>query len=602
MVSSCGTGDSPSTLVSVETQSWPAAVPLSVPAAIDGSGAAYESMPSAQKQIAYIENMPNMPSDYKLIDYKKRAADFDDIAFDYNRQGKYLPLILKDTRHFNTDFECSMLFAYVGKGLLSPGNQESIVYLPAVLSGALMGINKTAQNGKDFVRMAQTYYQKTAEEKIITSTPKQLTATCNFWYMIYPTLDFLALNELYPDVPDMAEISKATVEEWYKMLDEMHSKYEQVIFDAVGFNFTTRELVFQLPGATAQWIEPDAAAGVAAMMLYGHKLTGDKKYLEAADWCMDYLDKRFESMNPFYEIMLTYAPVVTARLRAEYGMGGSYNLDKFFNWIFSIGQTARGHFGISAGTFGGVPSDGLCFQYDPKSTKHSMITEEGKAATYRAILWTMNSMTFPSILAPAARYDQSYARALGKYTLNAAANCRYFYGDSMPESKQTDTQWQHEYDKTFSIPYESMEYSYDGKTPCLTGDPVQFNWGQTNLSLYSGAAAGKLGALVNATNIEGILQLDLLKTDYYKSEAYQTYLYYNPHSEAKQVGITLGGEHDLYDAVSDMYLGTRVSGRVSFSVPADSAMVVVVAPAGSKRSVKNGNIYINGVFAAGGKG
>ena len=602
MLCSCEAGDSSLRAGSAETHSsLPAPEPLSAPAAVDGSGAAYESIPTAQKQVPYIETMPNMPAGYKLIDYKKRAVDFDNIAFDYDRQGKYLPLILKDTRHYNTDFECSMLYAYVGKGLLSPGAQESIVYLPAVLSGALMGINKSKQHEKDFVRMTQTYYQKTAEEYIITSSPRQLTGTCNFWMMVYPTLDFLALTELYPDVPDMVEISKTTVEEWYKMLVEMREKYGDVIFDVVGFNFTTRELILQLPGATVKWTEPEVAAGVAAMMIYGHKLTGDKKYLESADWCMEYLNKRPEAMNPFYEILLTYAPVVTARLRTQYGIGKGYDLEKFFNWIFSIGPAARDYYGISTGTFGGVPSDGLCFQYNPKSNKFDMTTEEGKASTYRSILWTMNSITFPSILAPTARYDQSYARALGKYTLNAAANCRYFYGDNMPEDKQTNTEWQHEYDKEFALPYENMEYVYEGKTPCLTGDPMNFKWGQTNLSLYSGAAAGKLGALVNATNIEGVLQLDLLKTDYFKSDAYQTYLYYNPHNEAKNVGIMIDEDCDLYDAVSDMYLGTKVKGYVSFSIPADSAMVVVVAPAGSKRSVKDGNVYIDGVFAAGGK-
>ena len=574
--------------------SGPEKITVANPSAKDGSGKSYTAKAAAQKSIAQIEKMPNMPPDYQYKDYSQAAKNFDKIVFDYSKKGQYLPLIANDIIHRNVDFNCAAITAYVGKSDFRVGSQESIVYMPAVLSGALVGINKSNQDGRNFIRMSQTFFQKGNSENVFVSTPDQYSATCDFWYMIYPTLDFMAMANLYPDVQDMVDISKKSANSWYNMLVDMRQNHGGVTFDYAGYNFKTKQLMKNLPGAI-EWKEPDAAAGVAAIMIYAYQLTGDSKYMQGAEWCLTYLDARPVSQNPFYEIMLTYAPLMAARIQAQNGK--KYNIEKYMNWIFSCGKTSRGYFGIATGSFAGIRADGLCMQYDPKNTIYDISTEKGKENTHRTILWAMNSMTFPTIITPTARYDQSYARALGKYTLNAVANSRYFYGNSMPENNQTDSVWQKTYDASYSIPYESIEYNYKGIKPCLTGDPKQFGWGETNLSLYSGAAAGKLGSMVSKTEVSGILQLDLLKTDYFEGKAFPSYIYYNPHAQAKTVSVKLPqGSYDVYDAVSDLYQAVNISGTLKISVPADSAMVIVIAPAGSKRTEKNSNIYINDTF------
>ena len=74
----------------------------------------------------------------------------------------------------------------------------------------------------------------------------------------------------------------------------------------------------------------------------------------------------------------------------------------------------------------------------------------------------------------------------------------------------------------------------------------------TDLGLYGSSHVGILGGIIKPTNVEHILQLDLLKTDYFHAEAYPTFLYYNPHASAKTVEIDVGPEaKDIYDAVSD---------------------------------------------------
>ena len=93
----------------------------------------------------------------------------------------------------------------------------------------------------------------------------------------------------------------------------------------------------------------------------------------------------------------------------------------------------------------------------------------------------------------------------------------------------------------------------------------------TDLGLYGSSHVGILGGIIKPTNVEGILQLDLLKTDYFHAKAYPTYLYYNPHASAKTVEIEVGPEAtDIYDAVSDQFLQQNVRGRAQFAIPADT--------------------------------
>jgi hypothetical protein len=105
----------------------------------------------------------------------------------------------------------------------------------------------------------------------------------------------------------------------------------------------------------------------------------------------------------------------------------------------------------------------------------------------------------------------------------------------------------------------------------------------TDLGLYGSSHVGILGGIIKPTSVEKILQLDLLKTDYFHAKAYPTYLYYNPYGSAKTVAVELGAEaRDIYDAVSDQFLQTNVQGRARITLPSDKARIVVLTPAGGK--------------------
>jgi hypothetical protein len=105
----------------------------------------------------------------------------------------------------------------------------------------------------------------------------------------------------------------------------------------------------------------------------------------------------------------------------------------------------------------------------------------------------------------------------------------------------------------------------------------------TDLGLYGSSHVGILGGIIKPTNVEHILQLDLLKTDYFHAKAYPTFLYYNPHSSAKTVEVDVGPDlRDIYDAVNGEFLQRKARGLAPVTIPADTAKIVVLTPAGGK--------------------
>ena len=119
----------------------------------------------------------------------------------------------------------------------------------------------------------------------------------------------------------------------------------------------------------------------------------------------------------------------------------------------------------------------------------------------------------------------------------------------------------------------------------------------TDLGLYGSSHVGILGGIIKRTNVEKILQLDLLKTDYFHAPAYPTYLYYNPYTSTKTVEIEVGAEaRDIYDAVSDQFLQKNVQGRAHITIPSDFARIVVLVPVGGKLLHEGKRTIINNII------
>ena len=114
---------------------------------------------SVQKIIARVVDMPRAPSPYASRDWRAATQKYDQIAFDFERKGDYLPLIWWDKTHTNMDRDGFGLFSYVGDTRQGSGaDHEGINCIAAVLGASLVGIDKSSQNGHDWVDMLEDYY------------------------------------------------------------------------------------------------------------------------------------------------------------------------------------------------------------------------------------------------------------------------------------------------------------------------------------------------------------------------------------------------------------------------------------------------------------
>jgi len=214
----------------------------------------------------------------------------------------------------------------------------------------------------------------------------------------------------------------------------------------------------------------------------------------------------------------------------------------------------------------------------------------------------MNSVAMAWPLVPMVKYEPQYAKSIGKYMLNVVNASRLFYPDQVDETHQ----WLPELkDLTQGIiGYEGIrkvdDYNKEvlkGISPVSIGDGPKWTTGQpaeSMFSLYSTSIAGVFGAIVNKTEVEGILALNCNATDFYADNKYPVYLYFNPCTETKTVTYSSDGSVDLFDILTKSYLAKAGTGKISISLLADEAALVVVLPAGIRLKTEGSKIVADG--------
>jgi hypothetical protein len=679
--------------------------------------AAIGSAVAAQISIPKVDQMPNSPNPYQMRDWQQVAGQFDAFVFDFGKTGQYLPVPWWDTTHYGGNPTGFGMPSYIGRPDQIGGTaHESICTMGAVLGATLAGIDKSNQNGDNWVLMLQNYYSST--EMLYLNNIGGTTGG-SFWYETLPSILFYQLNYYYPNTGNFNSDFVTTADRWYAACVAMGGKTSP--WTLPNFNWTAFRFSDMTPVYNGVWYEKDAAAAIGWVEYMAYVKTGDARYLNAAKWCMEYLQA--QGSSPLYDILLVYAPYIALRMNME--QGTNYDVTKLINWCFTGNVNNWGVLG--GATWGGYGVDGLM-----------------SSPIYA---FEMESMACAGAMTPLPRYDQRYARAIGKYMLNMANSARLFYSYMHDASHQTSSAWAFAYDLDSCIGYEGLkkervdynraaadystprgtivsgsylntqvrdnvyevlqERSYtqnsdqlehiwsipltagyfhqvmvkghverpgtDNDTgfdfswstspsgpwsstiftisttstadeykwlpvsvasgtlylrvldnnrntfqgsldklcideiwveskdnaisPYASGDPLSYGWGNTDLGLYGSAYVGILGGIVKTTNVEKILQLDLLKTDYYRSTAYPTYLYYNPYTSVQTVNVDVGTlPVDIYDTVSQGMVKVNVTGVTQVSIPADSAMVLVFAPAGGAVTIGGNKKLIKGVI------
>jgi len=531
--------------------------------------------PVSRHTIPRVDKMPNRPKPYVFKDWKKTAQGFDQYAFDFSQKGDFLPLIWWDKTGRNFPETTFGIYTALGDvrmgGAINNGeNHEALGALGAVLGATLVGIDKSKQDGHDYVSMLRNYFNRDNGWNVIMNFTNKGAHIGggygnDFWYEVHNNVLFYCVADLYPQEKGFEEIQRTIAEQFYRSDSIMGSSYSYSFFDFKNMQGGKSHIPTQ----------EDVAGGYAFVLYSAWVKFGDAKYLRAAKNAMNVLYNQKE--NRFYEAMMPIAAYVGARMNVE--AGTHYDLSRFLNWTFDGSAVGREGWGVLADNWGG---------YDVSGMAGSTVHNGGYG-------FLMNTFDLMMPLSALVRYDQSYARAVGKWALNASNAARFCYPYDMPDSLQAIPQ--HKAVTKNVIAYEgvikeSIYPQFKGITPFAQGDGPLWHEGmpqQTMFSVYGSGHVGFFGGTIQATNVPEMLQIDCGATDFYKKEdAYPTYLFYNPYLEEKTVSFNAGRKSvDLYDAVSRRFLQRGVRGNVRFSIPADAARVLVVIPAGTRISVKN---------------
>lgn len=538
-----------------------------------------------QTQIPRVDEMPELPSPYKIIDWKQKARSFDEYVFDFNPELPAGSMIWLDNSQRNIPQITFGLYTAIDDARQGPKNNngefhESLNSLAAILGAGLMGIDKTQQNGYNYVKMVQNYFNSDNGWNIVMNNTNPEVALLgggygrDWWYDVFPNVLYYAVSDVFPGVENADYIQRTIAEQFVKADSILNGDYNYSYFDYSQM----KGMINHIP------LQQDAAGGHGYVLYSAYQKYKDKRYLKHAKSAIAALDNQKESR--FYEILLPMGIYTAARLNAEHGT--NYDVEKMINWVFDgcTDPQARHGWGIIVGKWG---------NYDVSGLQGSIIDGGGYA-------FLMNSIKTAWPLVPMVKYEPRFANAIGKWMLNNVNACRLFYPDEIEDKNQ----WLPElkgYTNSI-VAYEGLRYEDLFNKPELKGiHPVALgdgpNWNPNNpkesmFSLYSTSPVGILGAMVDTTDVTGILRLNCNTTDFYAEKPYPVYLYYNPHPETKELTYHPKGKVDVFDIVSKQYVARGIENPTHINIPANQARVLTELPAGTRIERKNNWLIANG--------
>ena len=537
-----------------------------------------------QVSIHRVDSMPDMPETYKMLDWKQKAQKYDQFIFDWNNKSEVGPLIWLDDARRNMDQTTFGLYTAIkdirqGKNANNGEFHESLNSLAAILGAGLVGIDKTNQDGYNYVKMVQNYFNSDNGWNIVMNNTTPSVALLgggygrDWWYDVLPNALYYAICDVFPNVDGAEKIQKSIAEQFVKADSVLNGNYDYSYFDYAQM----KGMVNNIP------LQQDAAGGHAYVLLCAYHKFGDPRYLQHSKSAIEALLAQKESR--FYEALLPLGVYTAAYLNAV--EGANYDVAKLLDWVFDGCKSPAGRtgWGIIVGKWGDYDVSGL----------QGSITDGGGYA------FLMNSIKPAWPFIPMVKYQPQYAKAIGKWMLNNASACRLFYPGEIDEAHQ----WAPELkDITYdNVSYEGLRKTDDygkaslkGVSPVAIGDGLKWIKGnptESMFSVYSSSPVGILGAIVCQTNVEGILRLDCNVTDFYTEKPYPVYLYYNPHKETKTITYQATQPCDLFDIVAKEYIAKNIKTNGSVEIPANDARVIVELPAGTELELKDGKIIAN---------
>lgn len=517
--------------------------------------------------VTKVSLMPDQPIPYEMRDWKKVACGYDSLVFDLNLNGEYLPLIQLYHNTVNYSDHASFgLQTVVGSAF--PQSSEAINCIPAVIGATLVGIDKSNQNGHNWVLGCEEFFNKRTGENIYLNHPLSASGD-DWWYETMPNLFFYQLYDLYPAIGDFEQQFTLVADQWTGAIAGLGgatTPWNLPDMNIRAWSFS------EMKPLTSGVPEPEAAGAIAWMLYHAWTKTGNKSYRIAAEQAMEFLDNRSE--NPSYELQLAYGVYIAARMNAE--LYSNYDLEKMVNWCFDKGLLRN--WGVILGNWGGYDVHGLV----------------GEISANR-YAFLMNGFQQAAALVPMVRYDERFAADIAKWILNLANASRLFYSNALPANKQDSDEWAFQYDPNACIGYEALRQNQWGTSPYATGDAISEGWGKTNLALYGSSHVGYLAAMLDTTNVEKILKINVCKTDFFQ-RSFPTWLLFNPYDLSHKVDLFLEGASDGWEMISNGYLFKGARKKTTLTLLPKQALLLAIVPSGNEPSYVYDQMHVNNII------
>lgn len=398
---------------------------------------------------------------------------------------------------------------------------QAITAIGALLSANLLGKEEIGEKYlEELLPLVESYYNVENGEGLFLNYENVNSTDLSFWEQVYPGLLYFMLMDRYDATVDSEQILQSIADTWYDVVMNLGGGEGMVDFGYTGYDFKEKA-----PYDNGEWIEPGAAAGVAMIQYYAFERFGERKYIQAATACMKYLEE-FQR-NPGYEVLYLYLPYLSARLNATENF--HFDTAKYMEFFFTESDYRHEY-----GMFNGGYATGLI----------------GQRTEYGGSPESFSSIVAATAIVPTLKYDQRYAVEIGRYLLQLTQSLNLFYPD--------DT----------TIPYDMVSRleGADGEKK----------------SVLSGAYLGLLAAMIEPTNVEGILKVDLNTNDYYVAENKRVpmYLLFNPYETEQEVEYIVQSEEpvNLYNVMTQEFITKVVSGQTSIKIKATDAVIIAEIP------------------------
>ena len=329
------------------------------------------------------QGLPWIPENYQIVDWKEVASNYLERIFE--NRGQYF---YEAPGLYHTEKTRLGIISEVGEDP-SVETVEAMTLITMLLSHTTL--ESEVMPKSDFLELAEKvegYYSLDEGENVFLNYMDTKSRDLTFYEQIYPGLLYFMLMDKIEATENSEDILRQIADGWHEVIMKLGGNDRLVDFAYAGYDFTAKA-----PFHEDGHLEIDAAAGLALIQYYAFQKFQDRKYIRAAQYCMNYLDTYKGHYG--HRLLYFYMPYLAARLNDQEGF--KYDVARHMGLAFEPTSENWGWLG-------------------PDQFAHGLV---GSRTDYGGTAYTFESIMALTALVPTLKYDSRYANEIGRQILYA---------------------------------------------------------------------------------------------------------------------------------------------------------------------------------------